>query len=81
MIDTLLQDLRYAARSLRRRPMVTTIAAVSLALGIGVNSAIFSVFNRLLLQALPVPAPEALVTITSPGPRPGNTSTGVYSSL
>jgi len=76
MIDTLLQDLRYAARSLRRRPMVTTIAVLSLALGIGVNSAIFSIFNQLLLQALPVPAPEALVAITSPGPRPGNTSTG-----
>ena len=76
MLDTLLQDLRYAARSLRRRPMVTTIAVLSLALGIGVNSAIFSIFNRLLLQALPVPSPGELVAVTSPGPRPGNTSTG-----
>jgi len=76
LADALRQDFRYAFRSLRRRPLVTMVAAVSLALGIGVNTAIFSVLDRLLLSRLPVPAPDELVTVTSPGPRFGNTSTG-----
>jgi predicted permease len=76
MLDTLWQDLRYALRSLARRPLVSLVAVLSLALGVGVNTAIFSVFDRLLLRSLPVPAPGELVNITSPGPRPGNTSTG-----
>jgi putative ABC transport system permease protein len=76
MLDTLVQDLRHAGRFLTRRPLVTGVATLSLALGIGVNTAIFSVFNRLLLQSLPVQAPEELVNVSSPGPHPGNTSTG-----
>src|SRR6266540_6598774 len=75
MIDSFFHDLRYAARSLARRPLVTAVTALSLALGIGVNSALFSVFDHLLLRSLPVPSPEQLVSITSPGPRPGGTST------
>ena len=75
MNDTLWQDLRYAGRSLRRRPLVTGVAVLSLALGVGVNTAMFSVFDRLLLAQLPVPSPDQLVTLTSPGPRPGNVST------
>ena len=75
MLETLWQDVRYAARSLARRPLVTAVAVLSLALGIGVNAALFSVFDRLLLRRLPVPAPEELVNVTSPGPRPGNIST------
>jgi len=75
MIDSLFQDVRYAARSLARRPLVTAVTALSLALGIGVNSALFSVFDHLLLRSLPVASPEQLVLITSPGPRPGGTST------
>lgn len=76
MVEALWQDVRYAFRSLRRRPMVTMVATLSLALGIGVNTAIFSVLDRLLLSRLPVPAPDELVMLTSPGPRFGNTSTG-----
>ena len=72
----MLQDLRYALRSLAGRPLVTSVAVLSLALGIGVNTAIFSVFDRLLLRRLPVPAPGQLVNVTSPGPRPGSRSTG-----
>ena len=71
MIDTLLQDVRHAVRFLAKRPLVTAVAVLSLALGIGVNTAIFSVFDRLLLSRLPVPAPEELVNLTSPGPHPG----------
>ena len=69
-------DLRYAVRSLARRPLITAVAVVSLALGIGVNTTIFSVFDRLLLQRLPVPAPHEIVLVTSPGPKPGSRSTG-----
>jgi putative ABC transport system permease protein len=72
----MLQDFRYALRSLASRPLVTTVAVLSLALGIGVNTAIFSVFERLLLRRLPVAAPEQIVNVTSPGPKPGSRSTG-----
>jgi len=75
MFDTLWQDVRYAARSLARRPLVTAVAVLSLALGVGVNTAIFSVFDRVLLERLPVPAPDEIVNLSSPGPRTGNTST------
>ena len=75
MLDTLWQDVRYAARSLRRRPLVTAVAVLSLALGVGVNTAMFSVFDRVLLARLSVPSPDALVKVSSPGPRSGNVST------
>jgi predicted permease len=72
----MMNDFIYALRSLKRRPLVATVAVLSLALGIGVNTAIFSVFDRLLLQRLPIPAPGEIVNIVSPGPRPGSRSTG-----
>ena len=75
MFDSGWQDVRYAARSLLRRPLVSAVAVLSLALGIGVNTAIFSVFDRLLLRELPIPAPDEIVLVTSPGRRPGSTST------
>ena len=75
MLDTLWQDLRYAVRSLARRRIVTLVAVLSLALGIGVNTAIFSVFERFLLRRLPVRAPGEIVLVTSPGPRPGGSNT------
>jgi predicted permease len=74
----MLQDVRYAIRSLIRRPLVTSVAVLSLALGIGVNSAIFSLFDRLILRRLPVPSPDEIVLVTSPGPRPGSRSTGDF---
>ena len=54
---------------------MATVAVLSLALGIGVNTAIFSVFERLLLRRLPVPAAGQIVNVTSPGPKPGSRST------
>jgi predicted permease len=75
----MLQDIRYALRSLVRRPLVTGVAVLSLALGIGVNSAIFSLFDRLILRRLAVPSPDEIVLLTSPGPKPGSRSTGGFS--
>src|SRR5256885_9847345 len=59
-----MHDLRLAIRSLRATPVVTAVAVVSLALGIGANTAIFSLVNSLLLRALPVKAPQQLVLVT-----------------
>jgi predicted permease len=62
LVETVLRDVRYAGRMLRKTPGFTAIALVTLAVGIGVNTAIFTVVNALLLTPLPYPGPERLAT-------------------
>jgi predicted permease len=62
-IDTLWRDLRFSFRSLRKRPGFTIVVVVSLALGIGANTAIFSLVDGIVFRPLPVPNPGGLVTI------------------
>lgn len=70
-LDVLVQDLRYGFRQLRLRPGFAIAAILSLALGIGANTAIFSLVDQLLLRLLPVENPHALVQLRLDGARPG----------
>jgi predicted permease len=63
VLDTLSRDLRFSLRSLRKRPGFTTVVVLSLALGIGANTAIFSLVDGIIFRPLPVPNPGGLVTI------------------
>ena len=69
-------ELRRVVRSLLRTPLVSGIAVVSLALGIGANAAMFTVFDHMLLRPLPVPEPERIVNLLAPGPKSGSNSSG-----
>ena len=66
--------IKQAFRTLFKTPFVTAIAIISLALGIGANAAIFSLFEQMLLRPLPVREPQQLVNLSAPGPKPGSQS-------
>jgi len=72
-----MRNLRLAFRTLFKTPFVTIVAVLSLALGIGANAAIYSLFNELLLAPLPVPHPERLVNLGGNDPTPGSHQCGL----
>jgi predicted permease len=76
LIETLLRDLRYGLRRLTRNPGFTLIAVLSLALGIGANTAIFSLINTAVLRPLPVERPEQIVSLSNVA---GNRMSPVFS--
>ena len=82
-METLLQDIRYAARSLTRRPALIAAAVLTLALGIGATTAIYSVVSAVLLRAVPFPEADRLVTLWSAtGANPqGNVSYADFADL
>ncbi len=82
-MSQLIQDLRHAARTLRKNPGFAAVAVLTLALGIGANTAIFSLVDGVLLDPLPYPEPDRIVMVfeTRPEPTPGNFSYANFEDL
>src|SRR5580692_2179424 len=84
-MHSLIQDLRFALRQIRRSPGFMITAVVTLALGVGANTAIFSLLDQALLRSLPVREPKQLVILSAPGDawdgHSGNNGAGVEKSF
>jgi len=74
LVDTCMQYVRYGVRLLAKSRSFTAVAVFSLALGIGVNTAMFSILDRILVGTLPVPNPHELAFLYHPGPLQGRSS-------
>jgi putative ABC transport system permease protein len=79
-LEHLGQDLRYAVRSLRKSPILAAIVVLSLALGIGANTAIFSLINAVMLRLLPVQKPEQLLLLELQNPGSGEAPQSVFTN-
>jgi predicted permease len=75
------EDLRYSLRGIRKSPLFAIVALASLALGIGANTAVFSLMDQALLRSLPLKNPEQLVIFFAPGPRRGQINTSYDDKL
>jgi predicted permease len=74
MFATLFADMRYALRGLLARPLLGLVIVLSIGLGVGLNTSIFSLYQQVILRSLPVPDPQQLVILSAPGPRHANLS-------
>src|SRR5262245_7226801 len=77
MMNTLLQDLRYGARMVLKKRGLTVVAVITLGLGIGANTTMFSVINGLLLRPMPFKDPERLVHLAETAPKAGFETMGL----
>ena len=81
MVETLLKDVRYALRWMRRSPGFSAVAILSLGLGVGVNTAMFSLVDSLLFRPLPVTSPDTLVDVFTTGGDGDEYATNSYPGL
>jgi putative ABC transport system permease protein len=79
-LESLWQDIHFGVRLLRRTPVITTVALLSLALGIGANTAIFSLLDSVMLRMLPVQKPEQLVALGMRSPKQGSEANNAYTN-
>jgi predicted permease len=75
-VGNLLNDVRFCLRGFARRPMFAFVVVTTLALGLSVNAAIFSIYDQVLLREVPATAPQELVNLAAPGPKEGTPSCG-----